>query len=123
MARPVPAAEFLATVASNVDNSQLSDAEFRQFIRNTLDIVEYNRYRRPIRFSTVNNYGKTRNNEDDVFTVAEFKEACAVYCFVDDDGWGYPMNDQGYADPTTLIKPSNLSAIPEDATHIVWYNR
>ena len=39
--RKVPASNFVATVASNVDNEKLTDAEFREFIRNTLPIVEY----------------------------------------------------------------------------------
>lgn len=37
--RTVPASNFVGTVANNVDNDELSDKEFRQFIRNTLPIV------------------------------------------------------------------------------------
>lgn len=37
----IPASNFMATIAANVDNEKLSDAEFRQMIRNTLPIVEY----------------------------------------------------------------------------------
>jgi len=37
----VPASNFVGTVAANVDNEKMSDAEFRQFIRNTLPVVEY----------------------------------------------------------------------------------
>jgi len=43
MKRTVPAANFLGTVEANVDNEKLSDAEFRQFIRNSLPIVIYDR--------------------------------------------------------------------------------
>jgi len=39
--RTVPAANFMATIAANVDNDKMSDREFRQFIRNTLPIVQY----------------------------------------------------------------------------------
>ena len=39
--RTVPASNFMATVAVNVDNEKLSDKEFREFIRNTLPIVQY----------------------------------------------------------------------------------
>jgi hypothetical protein len=39
--REVPAEHFVATVGGNVDNEGLTDAEFRQFIRNTLPIVIY----------------------------------------------------------------------------------
>lgn len=36
----VPAKNFVGTIMANVDNDLLSDAEFRDFIRNTLSIVE-----------------------------------------------------------------------------------
>lgn len=39
--RTVPAINFMATIAANVDNKKLNDKEFRQFIRNTLPIVIY----------------------------------------------------------------------------------
>ena len=40
MKTKVPAINFISTIIANVDNDKLSDAEFRQFIRNTLPIVE-----------------------------------------------------------------------------------
>jgi len=36
----VPAVNFVGTVIANVDNDGLSDADFRQFVRNTLPIIE-----------------------------------------------------------------------------------
>lgn len=36
----VPAANFVGTLAVNVDNDKMSDAEFREFVRNTLPIVQ-----------------------------------------------------------------------------------
>ena len=39
--RPVPASNFMGTIAANVDNKKLDDAEFRAFIRRTLPIVQY----------------------------------------------------------------------------------
>ncbi len=39
--RTVPASHFVGTIAVNVDKKDLSDADFRQFIRNTLPIVEF----------------------------------------------------------------------------------
>lgn len=39
--RTVPASNFCTTMEANVDNAELSDADFRQFIRNTLPIVQY----------------------------------------------------------------------------------
>lgn len=39
----VPAENFMATIAANVDNDELSDGDFRDFIRRTLPIVQYPR--------------------------------------------------------------------------------
>lgn len=41
MGRTVPATNFVSTLAANVDNRKLSDAEFREFVRRTLPIVIY----------------------------------------------------------------------------------
>jgi hypothetical protein len=37
----IPAEHFCTTLAVNVDNDKLSDADFRQFVRNTLPIVNF----------------------------------------------------------------------------------
>lgn len=37
--RTVPAENFVETLRVNVDNENLTDTEFRQFVRNTLPIV------------------------------------------------------------------------------------
>lgn len=36
----VPPENFCGTLAANVDNEKLSDAEFRQFVRNSLAVVD-----------------------------------------------------------------------------------
>lgn len=40
---PVPAKHFVQMLAGNVDNTKLSDKKFREFVRNTLPIVDYPR--------------------------------------------------------------------------------
>lgn len=40
MRSQVPAVNFMGTILANVDNENLSDAEFRDFIRTSLYIVE-----------------------------------------------------------------------------------
>ena len=79
-------------------------------------------YTAKVNFSSTGNYGNVDENEDDVYTVGEFKEYCDDGAFIDYDGFGYPVKD-GLADTKIFIKPSKLDDIPEDATHIVWYNR
>jgi len=37
----VPASNFVGTIAVNVDNKKMSDADFRQFIRGSLSVVDY----------------------------------------------------------------------------------
>lgn len=41
----IPAEHFMSTLAVNVNNEKLSDAEFRAFVRNTMPIVQYPRKR------------------------------------------------------------------------------
>ncbi len=58
----------------------------------------------------------------DLFTVEVFREEVSCGMFIDDDGSGCPSNgvkcDMGFN-----IFPSNLGKIPEDATHIIWFNK
>lgn len=37
----VPPDNFCGTLAANVDNEKLSDADFRQFVRNSLSVVDF----------------------------------------------------------------------------------
>lgn len=41
--RDVDAKHFLGIVEANIDNEKLSDKQFREFIRNTLPIIDYKR--------------------------------------------------------------------------------
>jgi hypothetical protein len=79
-------------------------------------------YSRPIKFSATNLYGNTKNGEDDVYTVEEFKERTRSGMFIDYDGHGYPVKNST-ANTGIIIRPSKINDIPEDATHIVWFNR
>lgn len=60
--------------------------------------------------------------DDYVMTVEEFRSACAIGIFNDDDGYGCPVAD-AKSDPDFRIWPSTLACIPAEATHIVWYDR
>lgn len=40
MTGKVPAANFMETILANVDNKKLTDAEFREFVRTGLSLVE-----------------------------------------------------------------------------------
>lgn len=56
----------------------------------------------------------------ELFTVPDFKIKVQQGQLTDSDGFGEPVRDAKVAD--LEIKPSNLSAIPPLATHILWYN-
>ena len=75
-----------------------------------------------VKFSNTNQYGGGPDDEDDVYTVEEFKEQVKNGSFIDYDGFGHPVKDRK-ADRSIDIKPSRLERIPKDTTHIVWYNR
>lgn len=70
-----------------------------------------------------------RLDEDngDVMTIEEFKGMVACGGITDYDGHGHPMKD-GLEDHGWYLYPSNVDpedgdGIPEDATHIAWYNK
>jgi hypothetical protein len=76
-----------------------------------------------VNFSVTGKYGNVPEDEDDVYTIEEFEEYVDSGAFIDYDGFRYPVKDS-LCDPEIIIKPSSFKEIlPEDATHIVWYNR
>lgn len=75
-----------------------------------------------VTFDKTNLYGCGPAGHDDVYTVAEFKEKCDCGAFIDYDGSGCTVKD-GFADLDSNVKPSTRHEIPEDVTHIVWFNR
>jgi len=79
-------------------------------------------YTKPVKFTKTNQYGCGPEDDDDVYTVEEFRACCKSGSFIDYDGYGYPVKD-GLADKDNHIVPSGLDRIPADATHIVWFNR
>lgn len=77
-------------------------------------------YKEKVSFTEVNTYGNS--DGDDVYTVEVFKEYCKDRLFTDYDGFGHPVKNS-LVDCSIEIKPSRVGEIPNDATHIVWYNR
>jgi hypothetical protein len=75
-----------------------------------------------VKFTKTNQYGRGPEDEDDVYTVKEFLDCVNAGGFIDYDGFGFPVKDKK-ADTSIYIKPSKCNEIPQDATHIVWYNR
>lgn len=68
------------------------------------------------------NYSEKVRPDDDVYTIQEFREMCQVGGFVDDDGVGHPAVG-GRFNQNVAISPSNIAAIPPEATHVVWFNK
>lgn len=56
-----------------------------------------------------------------LLTVEEFVEDCETGLFMDYDGFGNPVKDGKMA--RDKIYPSGLERIPDDATHIAWFNK
>ena len=69
----------------------------------------------------VGNYLQELPNFGDLMTVEEFKRRVESKFFIDYDGFGQAVKE-GKVDPV-LIYPSQVDEIPEDATHIMWYNK
>lgn len=79
-------------------------------------------YQELVKFTKTGQYGCGSDDEDDVYTVEEFKAYVESSAFIDSDGYGHPVKDSK-ANPDIDIRPSRVDEIPEDATHIVWYNK
>ena len=72
---------------------------------------------------TVANYDQTPSDGlGEIMTVDNFRDAVAAGAFIDYDGFGYPVKNGKYDDDFVII-PSQVSKIPDDATHIMWFNR
>lgn len=68
------------------------------------------------------NYTEKPQSDDHIMTWEDFFEYCKDKLFIDYDGHAHPMKD-GFIDPNIWIYPSTRNSIPEDATHVVWYNK
>jgi hypothetical protein len=79
-------------------------------------------YTKIVTFTEVNTCGNNNEGEDDVYTVDEFKNLAKFKSFVDYDGYGHPVKNKK-CDPDIHVKPSSVSEIPKDTTHIIWFNR
>jgi hypothetical protein len=58
----------------------------------------------------------------DIYSVEDFHEMCEDHTLTDYDGFGHPIKN-GYRDPSHFIVPSQRHKIPDDVTHIQWYNK
>lgn len=76
-------------------------------------------------------YSKPIDDNGDVMTVAEYLEDVADGNLMDSDGMGDVARDGLIAEPAIgesgwpeWLRPSDGDRfIPEDATHVVWYNK
>lgn len=60
-------------------------------------------------------------NFGDIMTVEAFKSAVEDGSFIDYDGFAHPAIVK--QDSTKNIWPSRIEQLPEDATHVVWFNK
>lgn len=68
------------------------------------------------------NYNETPPDYGDLMTVEQYRKYVESGMFIDYDGSGCPVRD-GKMDGKIDIIPSSPERIPDDATHIVWFNR
>jgi len=57
----------------------------------------------------------------DLMTVEVYKLRVKTRTFVDYDGCGCPVKNGKMS--KQHIYPSQIDSVPEDATHIIWFNR
>ncbi len=57
----------------------------------------------------------------DLLSVEDYRDMVEMGALIDYDGFGEPVRD-GFVDKDWVVIPSHDN-IPEDATHILWFNR
>lgn len=71
----------------------------------------------------VPDYDKDISDDDDIYTLEDFKANVDCGGFIDYDGCGHPVKNGKY-DVDWNIYPSTFpESMPKDATHVIWYNR
>lgn len=66
-------------------------------------------------------YDKDLPDYGDLMTRYEWLAAVEQKCFIDDDGFGKPVKDGKMAG--CVIYPSDADQLPDDATHVMWFNK
>lgn len=67
-------------------------------------------------------YGiERRFGSGEIMSRADWLRAVECRALIDYDGFGYAMK-RGLVD-TTPITPSRRYMLPDDATHVIWFNR
>lgn len=57
-----------------------------------------------------------------ILTRVEYIESVKCHALIDYDGYGYPVDCNKMA-KNFMLWPSQLEHLPEDCTHVVWFNR
>ena len=69
-------------------------------------------------------YDRELPSYGELMSVEKFVEYCEDLMFIDEDGMGSPVKDNMMAGGfDNYVYPSELHNIPEDATHIMWFNK
>lgn len=73
---------------------------------------------------TVGNYTRSIvNSYGELMTVKEYLINIAMGAFTDYDGYGYAVKDCHIDESKSIFPSSGIDNIPNDATHIIWFNR
>lgn len=66
-------------------------------------------------------------SDDDIYTLAEWREAVEDGVFMDCDGFGDAIIWDGQGDTYEMVEewiyPSGQATLHDSVTHIIWYNK
>jgi hypothetical protein len=102
-----------------------ASSEDRKIIKELIQEVEEHNGSRIFEPMLVSRYTESCPKDPEecaIMTVEDFIASVRDGSLIDYDGYGNPMKE-GRIDPRCYVSPSNLNSIPEDATHIAWYNK
>lgn len=84
-------------------------------------IYEIMRLRARVKAIKTGIYTEPLPNYGDLITVKDWLQSVANNYFIDYDGSGHPVKDGKMSKQN--IYPSIADELPEDATHVMWFNR
>ena len=97
------------------------EKELKYFVQYMADAFVINIRRSKGKPAKTTEYKNTLTTFGDLMTVQEFKDAVKENFLIDSDGSGNVVKDNLEAE--WVIYPSIVHLIPEDATHIIWFNK
>lgn len=66
---------------------------------------------------------KSMSNFGELMSTKDFKDSVKNGIFNDFDGFGHYVYEDEMIDEDSVVLPSKINEIPDDVTHVMWFNK